>query len=126
MASFEEHLESLRTARREAEDVMAIHCPGLKHVEQVSAAVWDRLFDLFQKRQAKANLDQLNTVAGIIFKLTQSTQQLKGLERKTREFEEKWQELRRKAERIYEAARQVPGLSPDLRAEIERELSLLS
>ncbi len=126
MPSFDDHLESLRAARREAEAVIAVHCPGLKRSDEVCAASWDRLFDYFQKPRSKAKLDELNTVAGILFKLTQSTQQLKALEHKTREFEAAWQKLKRTKNEARDLAAEPRGLPSELRAEIEHDLSLLS
>jgi len=125
-AAFTAHLDSLREGRRNTEKVVAILCPGQENAGNSLTKTWEAVFDYLAKHKKKIPLDDLNTLATAVFKLSQSTQQITDLEHKVLEFEDRRAQLRAAAERARQTVRDQPGLPPDIRAQIEHDLNLLN
>lgn len=125
--AFASHLESLRRARRRAETVLEIACPGHNAAEASLGLAWETLFEHFCERESPT-LTELNTLSAIIHKLVGAFTQLKSLEVKVREAEMKAAEFetrRRELDAALAPARRPEGLSPETLREIESRLRLL-
>jgi hypothetical protein len=122
MKPFEKHLKALRAARSEVDAALEIWCPEQKRAGEVLAQAWERLFDYFLARKEDPTLKEMSTEAGVILKLMQSGKQSAARELQMRKFEEERADAAEK--KLAEWAKH-PGLPPELRAELERELQLL-
>lgn len=126
--AFNDHLERLRGARRRAEAVLELACPGYSAAEASLGLAWEALFELFCE-ETRPGLPELNTLSAVIHKLVGAFTQLKTLEVKIRDAEMKeaeFQAKRRQLEQTIASATTKPeGISPETLREIERRLQLL-
>ena len=117
------HLDHIRSAKDTTDATIRILCPSLHRADDAVANTWHRLFDYLCQTDNNPTLEDLNTAAGVIYKLAQSALHLKTLEHKTREFEEKRDLFRQEN---LQTLRDQPGLAPQLRTQLEQELNLLT
>ena len=120
------HLDNLRDARRETDATLAILCPGQQHAQTILLETWEMIYDYLAKHQKTASLDEINTTSAAVYKLAQSGHHLTTLEHKVLEFEDRRTQLRLAAQRTRDAIADQPGLAPELRAQLEQELNLLT
>lgn len=123
---YKEHLDDLRDARRTTETVVGILAPATKNADTVVASTWEIVYDHLAEKSKHSTLDDLNTLSAVIYKLAQSSHHLTTLEHKVLEFEEQRAQQRAAAERARAAVQNQPGLPPELRAQLETDLNLLS
>jgi hypothetical protein len=125
-APFDEHLDHLRNSGRQTSEAIRLLGRGHKYANEALVLTWEYLFDhLTRWRGQELELADLNTVAGAIFRLAQSAERLKKLERDSREYEEQLSAHRAAAERARQVLTQNPGLPAELRAQLERELQIM-
>jgi hypothetical protein len=120
------HLDNLRDARAETDATLAILCPGQQHAQTILLETWEMIYDYLAKHQKTASLDEINTTTAAVYKLAQSGHHLTTLEHKVLEFEDKRTQLRLATQRTRDALADQPGLAPELRAQLEQELHLLT
>ena len=123
MDSLDPHLDTIRAAKSKTDATVAILCPSLHRADDALSNTWHRLFDYLCQSDNKPTLEDLNTAAAVIYKLSQSALHLKALQHKTLEFEEKRDQFRRDT---LQTLNNQPGLAPELRAQLEQELHLLT
>lgn len=129
-SAFNMHLDRIRTAKRRADSYLEVWNPGHSAAEAALAVSWEALFDrLCTEPSGELSLSDLNTLSGVIQKLTGSQNQIKTLELKVREqqikeeeYHERKEELKRK---LRQAKEKKQGLTEEALKEIEKELSLL-
>jgi hypothetical protein len=124
---FDEHLVKLRDARRQTDEAVRLLGRAHKHANDALALTWQFVYDhLTRCRGEEPELADINTVSGVIFRLVQSAQRMKSMEQDTRDYEEQFSARHAAAERARAILKENPGLPPDLRDQLERELNLLS
>jgi hypothetical protein len=120
------HLTNLHDARRETDATLAILCPGQQHAQTILMETWEMIFDYLCKNSKTATLEEINTTTAAVYKLAQSGHHITTLEHKVLEFEDKRAQFRLAAQRTRDAVADQPGLAPELRAQLEQELHLLT
>jgi len=85
----------------------------------------EKLFEFFLNNGSDEDLEKLDTISSILFRLAQTAHRLKTLEHLTQEFEELLALNRTGAQNIQQILHANPGLPPDVRDQIEKELLLL-
>ncbi len=82
-ADFKKHLEKIRGAKTDADRVIEKISPAHATAQAVLKSAWEALFDFFcQSASDEVSLADLNTLSGVIYKLSASNAQMKNLELK--------------------------------------------
>jgi uncharacterized heparinase superfamily protein len=124
-APFVGHLYHLRDARRQTDEAVRLLGKAHKHANEALGMTWQLVFDHLSHCEM-TELADINTIAGVIFKLAQSAHRLKTMEQETRDYEEQLSAHRAAAERARNVLAQNPGLPMEIREQLERELNLMS
>jgi len=118
--ALEAHLVRLRAGRRRTERLLEVLCPGHTAADASVSVAWEKLFDVLCD-MPPGEPAELNTLAGIIQKLSGAYNQIKGLEIKLRELEQKEAELAAKGQ---PTGKNIT-IDPEVLAGIEQQLGLL-
>jgi len=113
LKNFQDYLERLQSARIRTQSIRQCWTPSSETVQASLACAWELFFELLRQQEG-LSLADLNTLSGIIQKLSACHSQLSALEAK------KSEEL--PGDGMADAARQ---LSPEMLEALERQLQLL-
>lgn len=125
---FKKHLDRIRTAKQEADQMLELLSPGHNAAEAVLGIAWELLFDLVCQHDS-IELSELNTLSAVIHKLISGNTQLKSLELKMREDTRKEIEFQNKKREIEKTLSEIQsknnGITQDTLQKIESQLKLL-
>ncbi|MGF1485414.1 MAG: hypothetical protein ACFBZ8_13740 [Opitutales bacterium] len=126
--SFDERIDQIRQAKRQADEVMDTLSPGHTAAEAVVAYLWEALFDHFcLSTKNDYDLDEIAKLSSVIQRMVSTNTALKTLEHKVIEQRVKEEDRaaakQALAQSLSEASTQ--GLTPETIAEIEQRLALL-
>lgn len=114
-------LEKLQASRRRTEVLLEAVCPGHNAADASVAVAWEKIFEHLCDNQT-FETSELNTIAGVIQKLSGAYNQIKSLEIKLREQELKESE---RDEKKRGSILSKTTIDPELITHIESQIKML-
>jgi len=126
--NLQNRLKTIREAKFKADQIIEALSPGHMAAEAAIAIAWELLFDYFCNLNQMPDVDEMNKLTAIIHKLMTSNAQIKTLEHKIEDQQQKIEEREKIKEELKQKltkTHQQGGLSQDMIRLIERQLELM-